>query len=178
MTNNFAPVPGAVRALPYTGGESVRFKAEPTRLTPLAGKVMMASGALSTRRHIVSVPMGRIAGALVLLGLSALFFLYEGPPSNKAQTQVAIHAPADAQLLSVGLFENAEPIAREQVARDQAAALERAAPGAGPEIDSQDRFEIARFIRLSAPIGAGIAPPQAQKADQVRRTRPGTTPAS
>jgi hypothetical protein len=168
MTKNFVPTLVTIRPLPYTGGESTRFKAEPTRLTPLAGKIMMASGALSTRRHAVSLPMGRIFGAMALLGLSAAFFLIDGQHSNTAQTQAAIHAPADAQLLSVGLFENAEPIAREQPA-----ALERYAPGAGAEIDSQDQFEIARFIRLSA-----VVQPPRQKAEQVRRIRPANTPAS
>jgi len=168
MTKYFAPAPATIRALPYTGGDSTRFKAEPTRLTPLAGKIMMASGALSTRRRVVSVPLGRIAGAIAFLGLSAAFFLFDGQQPNRARMEALAPAAGETQPLPVILFvENPEPI------EQRAAGTERDAADAVAAIDSQDRFEIARFIRLSA-----IVQPSRQKAEQVRRTRPVNGPAS
>jgi hypothetical protein len=56
-----------ISAFPKFKGESRRLTAAPTKLTPLAGKVMVASGALSTRRKVATFRIGRIAGPMALV---------------------------------------------------------------------------------------------------------------
>jgi len=140
----------ATRALPYVNGESRRFKADPTKLTPLAGKVMMASGALSTRRRdAVSFPMGRIVGAMALVAAMAAVFLGGSP--NNGQTQVAAAPGVETQTLVAGIVDRREPAAaeRQPEMRAETPALSELTPAAGV-VEGQDRFEIDRFFRLDA----------------------------
>lgn len=148
MTTTIAPAPAAIHALPYVNGESYRFKAAPTKLTPLAGKVMLASGALSTRRKRAIFPMGRTVAAMALLAMTAMFFL--GGGANSVRTQIVKVPPVEGLALTVGVVDQRHVAAIEHRPEIRAELIDLA-PAAGV-LAGQDRFEIDRFIRLSATV--------------------------
>ena len=120
----------ATRALPYVGGESRRYKADPTALNRLAARVMCASGAFSTEGKETHFRFGRILGALaLLLAAGTLAVAGDGRRVDKqawiAQAQLA---QADT-LFSLGVGDYVEP------------------PAAAPQLSAQDRFEVDRFLR-------------------------------
>lgn len=133
-----------ISALPYVEGQSHRFTAAPTKLTPLAGKVMLASGALSTPRRVARFPMIRTGGMMVLVALAC--FIVSGP--NNVQTQQAertgSQAPAAA---TVCVVDQQKAMATERGPTTRAE-LPDLAPAAG-DAERQDRFEIERFTRPS-----------------------------
>lgn len=136
----------AIRALPYVKGESRRSAATPTKLTPLAGKVMVASGALSTPRKVASLPMVRIAGLIALVAMAAAYFLGSG--SNSVQTQKAEMTRSETPPVAVCVLDQREAIATER-RQETRAELTDLASAAG-DVERQDRREIDRFIRLSS----------------------------
>ena len=136
----------AISAFPYVKGESRRFTAAPTKLTPLAGKVMVASGALSTRRKVASFRISRIAGLMALVAMAAAYFLGSDPIS--VQTQKAEMTRSEAPPGTVCPVDQAE-IMRAVCRQETRAELPDLASAAGV-VDRQDRFEIDRFIRLSS----------------------------
>ena len=120
----------ATRALPYVGGESRRYKADPTALNRLAARVMCASGAFSTEGKETHFRFGRILGALaLLLAAGTLAVAGDGRRVDKqawiAQAQLA---QVDT-LFSLGVGDYVEP------------------PAAAPQLSAQDRFEVDRFLR-------------------------------
>ena len=138
----------AISALPYVEGESRRFAAAPTKLTPLAGKIMLASGALSTRRKVPSFRIIHIAGLMALVAMAAAYFLGSGPAS--VQTQKAEMIRSDAPPFTVCIMDQAGAMAA--VCRlETRAELPDLASAAGV-VERQDRFEIDRFIRLSSAV--------------------------
>lgn len=79
----------AVSAPPYIEGEIRRFTSAPTKLTPLAGKMMLASGALSTRRKVPSFRIVPIAGPMALVAMAAAYFFCQRPdryPNAKSRS--------------------------------------------------------------------------------------------
>jgi hypothetical protein len=160
MTATIAPSPAAIRALLYVDGESRRVKASPTKLTPLAGKIMAASGALTTRRKAASYPRGRIIGGMALLAMTAAFFLAGGPASVQTQTAAVLRVEASA--LAAGVVGPQQAMAAER--RPEARAEPADLASAAGRIADQDRFEIERFIRL----GAAVRPEKAAPRTAVR----------
>jgi hypothetical protein len=138
----------AIGALPYVNGESRRIAAAPTKLTPLAGKVMVASGALSTPSKIASFPIVRIAALLALVAMAAAYFLSNGPSS--AQTLKAEMTRSEARPVAVCVLDQREAAATERE-QETRAGLPYLASAAGV-FERQDRFEIDRFIRLSSAV--------------------------
>lgn len=141
----------AIRALPYVEGESRRFAAAPTKLTPLAGKVMLASGALSTRRKVASFRILRIAGPIAsaaTVAMVAAHFLGSDPAS--VQTQKAEMIRSETPHLTVCIVDQARAMAA-VCPQETRAELPDLAAAAGV-FDRQDRFEIDRFIRLGSAV--------------------------
>lgn len=138
----------AISALPYVEGKSRRFTGAPTKLTPLAGKVMLASGALSTRRKVPSFRIIRIAGLMALVAMAAAYFL-AGRPTD-VQTQEAETTHSEAPPLSVCVVDQAEAMAA--MCRQETRAELLGPASAAGVIGHQDRFEIDRFIRLSSAV--------------------------
>lgn len=140
----------AIRALPYVEGESRRFAAAPTRLTPLAGKIMLASGTLSTRRKVASFRLVRIAGPIASVAMAAMaaayFFLGSGPAGVQTQKAEMIHSRATPFTLCI--VDQTRGIAA--TCRQEPPAEPPDVAPAAAVVDRQDRFEIDRFIRLSS----------------------------
>lgn len=136
-------------AHPYVSGETRRFKAEPTKLGPLAARIMSASGAFSTKR--TAAP--RRHGAPVLW--AALFFVAAGTfavardhaPMSEATRLQAILVEGGERVLALGMEEYAPP---QDIAE---------APATH---DSQDQMEIARFLRYAAPAAGPATPAPAR----------------
>ena len=156
MTATIAPSPAAIHALLHVDGESRRVKASPTKLTPLAGKIMAASGALTTRRKAASFPRGRVIGGMALLATAAAFFLAGAPAS--VQTQKAEVLQIAAPAFTVGVSDPQQAMAAER--RPEARAEPADLASAAGRIADQDRFEIDRFIRLDAAVRREKAAPR------------------
>ena len=138
----------AISALPYVEGKSRRFTGAPTKLTPLAGKVMLASGALSTRRKVPSFRIIRIAGLMALVAMAATYFLGSVPTS--VQTQEAETTHSEAPPVPVCVADRAGATAAMCRQETRAELLDLAS--AAGVVERQDRFEIDRFIRLSSAV--------------------------
>ena len=141
------PAPTAVRAFPHVSGESRRFKAEPTKLTGVAARVMAASGNFSTTRADARPSFGLYLGGLVLVAAAGIFAVTGdarpvGGEARVTTTQLAVsdHMP------SLGAGEYMDP---------PAAATAAKAPDT---LDAQDRFEIDRLFRLTAAASQELAP--------------------
>lgn len=137
----------AIGALPYVEGESRRFAAAPTKLTPLAGKVMLASGALSTRRKVAPIPIVRIVGMMALMALA--YFIASGPNSVQTQHMDTTRSQALAAA-TVWDVDQRKTIATKRGPETRGELLDL--PSTADDVERQDRFEIDRFIRLSAAV--------------------------
>jgi hypothetical protein len=143
MTAQIAHQPAAIRALPHVGGMSRRFKTSPTKLTPLAGKIMLASGALSTRRKAAGFQTGRIFGAMALLAVTTSIFLGGGLSIVRTPT-VAVPV-VEAPALAVGVVDKQDALAAK--GRTETRAELPDLPSPAGTVEGQDRFEIDRFLR-------------------------------
>jgi len=138
-----------VGPFPHVSGVTRRIKAEPTKLNPLAARIMSSSGTFSTAkngpaaafvvpREAPRLPWGRILGALAFLSLGAGFYL-AGEPRGPIERTVALVQPAPIvdshQLFSLGVGDHRQS--------------PPSAAAAAPPLDDQDRFEVARFFRLA-----------------------------
>ena len=141
MTARIAHQPAAIRALPHVGGISHRFKTAPTKLTPLAGKIMLASGALSTRRKAAGFQTGRIFGAMALLAVTTAIFLGGGLSIVRTPT---VEVPGVA--FAVGVVDKRDALAAK--GRTETRAELPDLPSPAGTVRGQDRFEIDRFLRL------------------------------
>lgn len=141
----------AIRALPYVKGESRRLAATPTKLTPLASKVMVASGALSTPRKIAGFPMVRIAGLMALAAMVAAYSLVGDP--NSVETQKAEMTRSETTPFAVCVLDQRDAMAAECPQETRARLPDLAS--AADDVERQDRLEIDRFIRLSSAIRHG-----------------------
>ena len=135
MNAKVTSLAAVARALPYVGGESRRYKAEPTQLSQLAARVMCASGAFTSEGQETHFRFGRILGALaLLLAAGTLAVAGDGRRVDKqawiAQAQLA----QSDTLFSLGVGDYVEP----------------PAAAAAPQLSAQDRFEIDRFLRQGA----------------------------
>ena len=146
MVAGISQRPAASRALPHVTGESLRGSATTTKLTPLAFKVMVASGAISTRRQAAVFPKARFAGGMALLATAAALIFAGGLRS--LETPMGKVAQARATALSVDAVGQREAAAS-VLATEQLTMLPGLASPTG-EIARQDRFEIDRFIRLGS----------------------------
>ena len=140
--------PAAIRALPFVKGESRRSAATPTKLTPLAGKIMVASGALSMRRKVVSFPMGRIAGLIALVVMVGAYFLVGD--LKTVETQKAEMTRSETPPFAVCVLGQQEAMAAECLQEARARLPDPAS--AANDVERQDRLEIDRFIRLSSAV--------------------------
>ncbi len=129
------PVP-PVRPFPHVSGETKRFKAEPTKLTGVAARVMSASGNFSTKHGSAPSFSGLWAGALALLVMAAGTLAVAGgtPPADQSAPVAGPQLADSDQAWSLGVGEFMEP----------------AAPKAPAALDAQDRYEIDRLFRLTA----------------------------
>lgn len=134
------------RALPHVTGASHRCKAAPTKLTPLAVNIMLASGALSTRRQAAVLPKARFAGAMALLATAAALFF--AGAFNSTQSPIGQVPQAQATGLSAAVADQRETLAPDRQPEGRAAQPDPAS--AAGVVSPQDRFEIDRFIRLGA----------------------------
>jgi hypothetical protein len=142
------PALAAIRALPYVKGESRRSAATPTKLTPLAGQVMVASGALSTPRKVASFPMLRIAGLIVLVVIVGAYFLVGDP--NSVETQKAEMTRSEISTFEVCVLGQQRAMAAECPQEARARLPDPAS--AANDVERQDRLEIDRFIRLRSAV--------------------------
>ena len=150
MTRAIARPQAAVRAIPYVAGVSRRLKAEPTQISPLAGKMMLASGTfsaqhasgtLSAPREAVRSPLGRIAGAIAFLSMAVVVGFGDDHRSMGPRPQIASAGFVQADdLFAPGVADSRETRAIEK----------RSDADVKPPdlVDGQDRFEIGRLNRL------------------------------
>lgn len=135
----------ASRAYPHVEGRSTRFKAEPTKLTRLAARVMCASGSFSTEHRAARSSSGRFLGALALvLAAGTLAIAGDARPVDQQARAIATQLAHSDHVLSLGVGEFLDPDA--SVAE------------APVTLDAQDRFEIARLFRLTAVASQALAP--------------------
>lgn len=138
-----------VGPFPHVSGFTRRVRAEPTRLNPLAARIMSSSGTFSTARgrragtfaaprEAPRLDWGRVLGVVAVLSFGASFY-FSGEPRGPMERTVALVSPAPIvdshQLFSLGVGDHHEP-----------------APRVAPEaagLDQQDRFEVARLLRLT-----------------------------
>jgi hypothetical protein len=131
------------RAYPHVTGQSLRVKAEPTRLTLLAARVMCASGNFTTEHSPARSNAGLFIGAVMVALAAGTLAVAGGPSVQPARVDASLLAVSD-QVFALGLSEYVPPAAAPAQATDAR--------------DAQDRFEIARFFRLTAAANQALAP--------------------
>jgi hypothetical protein len=140
------PAPTAVRAFPHVSGESRRFKAEPTKLTGVAARVMAASGNFSTTRAGARPSFGLYLGGLVLVAAAGIFAVTgDARPVGGEARVIATQLAVSDHMPSLGAGEDMDPPAP-------------SATKAPDTLDPQDRFEIDRLFRLTAAASQELAP--------------------
>jgi hypothetical protein len=149
------PAPTAIRAFPHVSGQTTRFKAEPTKLTGAAARVMAASGNFSTTRGAPRSSSGILLGALVLVvAAGALAVTGDARPVGGEARVTATQLALSDHLLSLGAGEYMDPAASAAKAPDT--------------LDAQDRFEIDRLFRLTARVNAAASQELAPAAGPAR----------
>ena len=133
----------SARAYPHVDGRSIRFKAEPTKLTTLAARIMCASGNFSTEHRAARSHAGLFFSA-VIVALAAGTLAVAGGPSVQEARLTGPQLAVSDHVFSLGM---GAYIAGDASPAKQADAL-----------DAQDRFEIARFFRLAAAADGALAP--------------------
>ena len=145
MTPTLAPT--AVRAFPHVSGESRRFKAEPTKLTGVAARVMAASGNFSTTRGGPRPSFGLYLGGLVLVAAAGILaFTGDSRPVGGEARVTTTQFAVSGHLPSLGAGEDMDPPAAPSAAK------------APDTLDAQDRFEIDRLFRMTAAASQELAP--------------------
>ena len=149
------------KPLPYVSGETRRFKAEPSKLGPLAARVMGASGSFSTKRMAAAEGRGR--GAPIMWG--ALLFVVAGAFAV-AGSHTPTSEPTRLQAKLIDAGERMPALGMEDYAAPKE--LAEAPPAQAMDHDRQDQFEIARFLRHLAPA-SGNAPQKQARPSSVPR---------
>ena len=152
MKPTFGPAP--IRPFPYVEGQTRRIKAEPTKLTGVALRVMAASGNFTTRRTSAPSLPGLWFGALALLLTAGAIAVTNSDAltgdRSSGRAAAASSSPLPDQVQSPGASERVPFVALATVPVQEAA---RAS-----ELDPQDRFEIERFHRWAAATASDLAP--------------------
>ena len=164
MKSFIAPAP--VSAFPHVGGQTIRFKAEPAKLTGVALRVMAASGNFGYPRSAAPSKAGLWFGAVAVLMAAGAIAIAGGgaltSDRSSAHVQAVVTKAPPAQVESQDAEEPVlaeAPVTPSETVTKTAPVQARAS-----ELNSQDRFEIDRFHhRATAAIGdlapaAGPAP--------------------
>ena len=135
----------AVRAFPHVGGQTIRFKAEPAKLTQLAVRVMCAVGTFSTERRPVRSSSGHLFGVMAaLLVAGTLVLAADARPVDRMARLAGPELAVSDRMFALGVAEYFGEVARPADAAET--------------LDAQDRFEIARLFRRTAEAAQSLAP--------------------
>jgi len=163
MKQTFGPAP--VRPFPYVEGQTRRIKAEPTKLSGVALRVMAASGNFSTRRAAAPAFSGLWLGALGIALVAAAIAIagHDARTGDRAEASRAAALPPQVQAADEAPPASLAPAAApsRSVQREAHAEMHAAAAKADTALeglDAQDHFEVARFHRLGAAATQTLAP--------------------